>query len=912
MNKPIEDYARRYIERFNLALVPIDPGRKFPSANDWGNNVLTDPSIASDYYGNHTDWNMGMALGPSRMCSLDIDCLESFLILFEQFGVDVEAELANVPTIQGSAKGKRVTFRVPDGVSLPYAKLNWPTKADPSKKYTVFELRAATDGRQRQDVLPPSIHPDTKEPYRWLVQPRDNWPEPPAWLLAIWTAWDKFKPQFIDVCPWAEHSEPVAIKTKPRATSTTDKQDSVIDAYTDANPVIDALRQYGYKQIGKRFLSPHSTTKLPGVVPFPSGKSCWIHHASDPLCSEENGQPVNSFDLFSHYEHGGDVSKAVKAAAELLGMKPKPKPRLNKVAQQAREESAPPDLPPELPPEDFEDLHGIDAVDAEPTTPPTSPDTPERSGHFKALGYSGNSYYYLPRATEQVSELKRSGHTSASELMSLAPLEWWESAYPKAKGGVDWQLAGSELMRMCERRGIYNPESVRGRGAWYDDGRAILHLGDRVLVDGSAVRIADHKSRFIYTRQSSTDNDVGTVPADDEQAGEISRIIGQLNWSKPAHAIMCAGWVALAPVCGALPWRPHVWMTAQRGSGKSWVQEHIIYPVIGSAALHVQGGTTEAGIRQRLQQDARPVIFDEAEPDGVAGQKRIQSVIELARQASSDSGAEIVKGTSSGDGMSFRARSMFMMGSVNVGLAQAADESRFTILSIEAPEKSKREIERFDRFSKEVDQIITRELCASIRARIYRMIPTIRKNCKTFARAVAEELGSQRIGDQVGTLLAGYYALESTKEIDLEDARVMARGLDFDEAREAEQVSDEFNCLDRILQAQIRFDTPEGHSHLRAVSEVVMRAAGRGELSGMTPAECNDVLGRFGLKVEGSSLLVSNAHTELQRMLMNTPWGSGWKTILKRLPGAEPGTAGVRFAGVISRHTRIPLTVFLD
>ena len=100
---------------------------------------------------------------------------------------------------------------------------------------------------------------------------------------------------------------------------------SVIDAYNAANPLPNTLERYGYKRIGRRYLSPHSTTKLPGVVMFDTGNTCWIHHASDPLCSESSGHPVNAFDLFTEYDHSGDVSAAVKSAARTLGMHSNPR-----------------------------------------------------------------------------------------------------------------------------------------------------------------------------------------------------------------------------------------------------------------------------------------------------------------------------------------------------------------------------------------------------------------------------------------------------------------------------------------------------------------------------------------------------------------------------------------------------------
>ena len=884
--KPISWYARRYTERYGFCLVPIEPGRKFPSAKDWGNTTLSDPVQAEAFYTQNPGWNMGAALGPSGLCSLDIDCEESFQTILDEFGIDPDP-LWKYPTIRGSDKGRRLLFRVPDNVSLPYTKLNWKREDDPAKSYTVLEMRAACDGKQRQDVLPPSQHPDTGKPYIWLTQPPkpdESWPEPPDWLLAMWTAWDSFKPQLQAACPWVPKDVPPPA-AKKRNPAPEREGDSVIQAFIDAHDLRMTLEQYGYTRKGRsRYLSPHTTTKLPGVVLFPDEQSCFIHHASDPLCSEESGQPVNAFDLFCHYDHAGDVGKAVKAAAELLGIKP-----------QRRRVGTEGVVKDELPTPAGDD-----------PTPPPAPGAP-----FRCLGYDGNSYYYLPRGTEQVSEIRRGSHTSPSELISLAPIEWWEMAYPKEKGGVDWYAAASDCMRQCERLGVYSLRYVRGRGAWFDKGASVLHLGDRLIVNGESTPIIDHHSPYIYTRQAPMESIIDSEPASEEDARRVAELFRRLNWSNSVHAHLTVGWCVLAPVCGAMPWRPHLWITAQRGAGKSWVQENMIQPMLGQSALMVQGGTTEAGIRQALQQDARPVIFDEAESEDQNAQRRMKSVLELARQASSDSSSEIVKGTVNGSGMSFRIRSMFLLGSVNVSLSQGADESRFSVVSLNRPDKTPAEVQRFKEFSREVGGLLTRERCAAIRARTYSLIPVIRQNAETMAQAVAEVLGSQRIGDQVGTLLAGAISLSRSDVISLDEARQWASAIDLSDAQEAEEVSDEVNCLNAILQTQVRFDYQRG-SMQRALSEVVMAASGKKPLGDDIYAdECNAILARFGLQVDGSHLLVSNTHAELKRILRDTPWAAGWRRVLSRLPGASARPSPVRFAGSLTRVVSIPVDVFL-
>ena len=319
-------YAQQYVERFGMVIVPIEPGRKYPLRDDWGLHGIEQPQEAHEFFESHPDWNIGVALGPSGYCSFDVDCLESLQIIAEEFGVPIDDLPTSAPTVQGASKGFRVIYSVPPGKQLPYAKLTWPDPDNPAKQYTVMELRASTDGKQRQDVLPPSIHPDTGDPYQWICQPTNPWPEPPDWLIAVWEAWDKFRPQFKDACPWAEKRESPAVTKAAQAPAKRDGG-SVIEQYCQSVSIQSALDRYGYKPKGKRFLSPHSTTAMPGVVVFEDKQSCWIHHASDPLCSDETGRPVNAFDLFAYYDHNGDISAAVKQAAQELGLQPDPSRR---------------------------------------------------------------------------------------------------------------------------------------------------------------------------------------------------------------------------------------------------------------------------------------------------------------------------------------------------------------------------------------------------------------------------------------------------------------------------------------------------------------------------------------------------------------------------------------------------------
>lgn len=963
----LSDYAQEYVRRYGFALVPIEPKRtqngdgtvtvapmKAPwgdAARNWGDNAITDPSEAATFFGEHDDWNMGIVLGPSGYCSLDIDCYESFKTLMEDFGLDDElAALDSYPTIQGRTKGRRILFRVPSG-ELRYSILNWPSKLDPTgekhralmrkaaaarkagdeeardkiieeakpfAKYAVFELRAAVGGKQLQDVLPPSMHPDTGEPYKWITQPaasREDWPEPPDWLYAIWTAWRDFGPQFEQACPWAPPKpEPQAAPIQKR--SDDDDGVSVIQHHIDNTSLAAELSRYGYKQKGRgrKWLSPFSSTGVAGVYMLASGDRCYIHHASDPLCSSGSNQPVNAFDLYCYHEHGNNPSSAVKALAEKYGLR-----KLSRREQ--RLDSADATEPPPLSDEDAPPA--IDEPTEEPPAPVSAPsgtnlqDLPINRGHlptsapFRALGYDDDRYFYLPSGTGQVTSVRRGAHTSPSEMLALASLEWWMHHYSKdpekPSKGVDWQLAASDAMRACEACGIYNPDNTKGRGAWYDKRKksVIIHLGDRLIVDGKPMEVHEYEGGHTFARAERLE-EYDLEPASDEDSRKLIDLIARLQWKDPQHAMFLAGWIALAVICGALVWRPHLWLHAVAGAGKSWTQDSIIRQVLGRLAVSAQGATTEAGIRQRLKQDARPVLQDEAEAETKRTRQSMQSIIELMRQSSSESAYEILKGTVSGSGLSFRAQSMFLLSSINVSLNQAADVSRVTLISLEK-NRAPNAAEVFAELEYATETLLTDDYCASIRARSYAQVVTIRHNAQLLAEAIGEVARSRRIGDQIGHLVAGWVSLQHRNKLTEDEAQMIAASLDLEAVLEVEEESDERRLVSTIMQHGLQCETRREQMRTFAIAELILVASEKGgqdlNLDALTAKR---TLARWGIRVDKDTVTFANRHTGLAKILEDSSWAAGWKSVLERIPGATTPEKPAKYGAAASRGTAVP------
>ena len=306
MSFQIEDYC----SKLSWYLVTIPAGSKGPTRFGWQQpeKALSDPDQARLYYEQNPNHNVGLLHGASGTCAIDIDNVEHTKIIFEHLGIDFSELMQSAPQIIGRENRGKLIFKAPP--DLITHKISWPVEGDPRKTEVVFELRAGSV----QDVLPPSIHPDTGRPYEWAGRSIfDGIPELPPQILTLWREWDKFRPQLQDICPWKKKAEfQPTRKPRPKSDST-----SVIDAFNDAHDMHTLMVQYGYKPTSKgRYLSPNSTSGLAGVKLFEDGRA-YSHHASDPF---DNAHTFDAFELWLQFEHMGNVQKAVKEAAQILNV----------------------------------------------------------------------------------------------------------------------------------------------------------------------------------------------------------------------------------------------------------------------------------------------------------------------------------------------------------------------------------------------------------------------------------------------------------------------------------------------------------------------------------------------------------------------------------------------------------------
>lgn len=310
MSAGIQIAAASYL-KLGFRLVPLEPGQKLPRTPDWQKNPVAGFEELSDAFA--AGRGIGLHHAASGTAVLDVDDLELARRALRAVSIDLD-DLLSAPGLKiNTSRSVKPLYRLPDGANLKRHALTW--KDSDGRAHTVFELRSGLT----QDVLPPTVHPNTGQPYTWLPAPplsREDIPELPGTLLTLWQLWGELKPLLDEASPWAQAPAP---PPAPRPKQSGERA-QVIGAFNEVHSVRALLELHGYiAKADDRFLAPNSKTGTPGVKLFRDGDTerVYSHHGSDPLA---DGHSHDAFSVFCTLEHGGDMRAAVKEAAAKLGL----------------------------------------------------------------------------------------------------------------------------------------------------------------------------------------------------------------------------------------------------------------------------------------------------------------------------------------------------------------------------------------------------------------------------------------------------------------------------------------------------------------------------------------------------------------------------------------------------------------
>jgi putative DNA primase/helicase len=526
--------------------------------------------------------------------------------------------------------------------------------------------------------------------------------------------------------------------------------------------------------------------------------------------------------------------------------------------------------------------------------------------YFRYLGFTKQSdnvqlFNFYVFGSKTILSLPAS-KLNKSNLYTLAPINYWQTNYPK-KNGFDIDAAVNHIIENSNRIGYFNPNKIRGRGAWIDKGRIFIHCGSHLLVDNKQFALGDIDTEYWYELQHPL-NLTTANPLTKDESHKILETIQKLSWVRDVDCILLGGWVALAPICGVLNWRPHIWITGGAGSGKSWVNREILQKFTKDISISVQGNTSEAGLREFIGNDAINVLFDEAEGENEHAQIQIQKVLQLMRSASSSDGGVIAKGTGSG-AKTYQIKSCFAFCSIVPQAIHNSDLRRITILELK---KGKLNNENFIELEKGFRKFATDDFVKRFQSRIINLIPNILKSIEVFTNAITEKLANRAMGDQLGALLGGCWHLSNDSIATVDDVMNLINECDFSEEQGLNSVSDEIKCLQHILSIQIKVDTDHTGQHTRTVGELleIQDDCVYGDSAVINSKTAEKVLKRNGIKLDGDFVYINPDSSVLQGYLRNTAWTKNFGQILSRIKDAEKVKHIYFSSGIYAKAVKIP------
>lgn len=427
---------------------------------------------------------------------------------------------------------------------------------------------------------------------------------------------------------------------------------------------------------------------------------------------------------------------------------------------------------------DFNDLHcaeGIESVTSQLSF------NEDEFIEVRPLGYMDGVYFYSSSINGQIVELSPGQHTD-HYLYQLAPKDYWDRKFgfndDKGKMKVDWSLVSSELKKQCHAKGLFDPDNIRGRGVWNDNGRFVINNGQSLINE-------PEYTKYHYQKLVAVEYQADNSATDEEMASYLNGF-KLLMFKNPNEFIYLASWYIQAQIFACLPWRFHLWLTGSKGNGKStvlsWVNDAL------PAAVYTTNATG-AGVRQELKNDAFPTIFDESESSGAVRQN-----IELARQMSTNSGAKVLRGTPGGVGINHNTQTIFLFGSIQVEELSAADASRIFVSEL-LPTKDQSHADR--------DAIMNSFLSLAenktkVFARIYKSLPSILRSRDTFKQILMLKGMEARLADQMSSMAACLWVWKSTEPITPE---------------RAEYVIDKYELLDNDYQDDNKVNDAEACMH---------------------------------------------------------------------------------------------------
>lgn len=562
--------------------------------------------------------------------------------------------------------------------------------------------------------------------------------------------------------------------------------------------------------------------------------------------------------------------------------------------------------------------------------------------YFRALGFRECTAYYMSLRGGEIFAIPISTMRKQA-MIGLAPLRFWQTCFAShdrnGRVTIDWDDAMSAMVESAYDNGVWDPKKEVGQGARIDYGRVVFNTGDSLWIqtepdgDGVISTFSEFQGEYHYTVGDSCglpdfDN---AFQAGDEETKELLKIIKSIDWrdgSEKMSAMALFGWLCIGPICGVLPWRPHLWLDGQRAAGKTWIIENIIKKVLGDYAIRVKSNSTESGLRNVLHGRAFPLVFDEAEGEMDGDRNRMAAVLRMARHSATPGDSVVAQGVPGGSGRKFFSiASTFLLASITPQLEASADKTRFARARLGPGHK----LDYFTRYlERPAEDLLTPEFSARMIARMVKRAGSIGQVQKLMVRGLTAFNIERRLADVWGTFAAGAWCLlEDGIPKDMEEA--LAWIVDtFEIGDELLEVADEISedkdharLFRHLMAHEVRCETIHLGTRNFNLGSVVQMAMTDGEDQEevLNVSQAAKRLAEIGIRLGHQGSIAKNGQTidcliihknspRISEILSRTPYAASYVDVIQQAENVKNGPP-VRFGGLGTyRSVIVPMEHF--
>ena len=519
------------------------------------------------------------------------------------------------------------------------------------------------------------------------------------------------------------------------------------------------------------------------------------------------------------------------------------------------------------------------------------------------LGH-GDSHYYL--TSTQNTSIQCFPTLSKDNLYKLIRQEWWEQRYGEVnqKGGytVNYESIASKLYAACHEKGPFSPDKIRGVGVYRDAGKIVVHLGDRLLVDGRTEPLRGFKSEYIYQLGKRL-QDISSEQTTQEEMDLLWGALGEINIKEANYRYYVAGWLVCALISGALKWRPHLYVMGERGGGKTYFLDFCFHILSRGFFSHyyIAVGSTPTGIRQDCSQDTTSVIIDEVEGDTKIMSDKIEQIFNLYRVASSTSDSKTVVGTPGQKSMQTMVAFCGLMGGIIQQIKTDQDKSRFAVVEFVPTKNPEEQYKKWPELERKLNLCSSEPFARKFAARVITHAEVILHNIEVLTQRL-QKVGGARLCQQYGALYAASLFFKHSNKISEEEIEFFTQKmLEKDEAiEESKSDSSVEDILEHILSAEISDGGPGRTTPKR---ELCKEQSDVGEM-------VKEVLGEYGvlqMKSDGKNGIHIRPTFKMRQQMQSLPmYSTNFMVALKRYPKSKSG-AVARFQGRQYKGLWIPL-----